>query len=235
MMDERLDSHYLEETMLLKIYVPESVSSLDTYRLAIMQDGDDYYQLGRAATLSDRLHENGDMENTILIGIHYQDKYDRQQKYHPNGSQQKAYMSFLVQEVVPFLDERLPSSQVGHSRALIGDSLAGTLALMTALKYPKTFGNVIMQSPYVDDTVLDTVTKAQTLHPVSTYHTIGTDETTVHTTDGGQADFLTPNRQLHEHIKKKGLPSVYHELEHGNHTWKYWQDDLKHAFAALFN
>ncbi|MFD2759802.1 alpha/beta hydrolase [Lentibacillus juripiscarius] len=235
MLVEQLNSRYLNETMTLKIYLPETYSDLYKYHLCIMQDGDDYYQLGRAATLSDRMHANGDMTNTILVGIHYQDKYDRRDKYHPQGSRQQAYMKFLVQEAVPFLDERLATLYMGQSRALVGDSLAGSLALMTALKYPNTFGNVIMQSPLVDSVVLETVKRANLQHPVSIYHTIGTEETVVDTTDGGQADFLGPSRELHKHIREKGLPYTYHELENGNHTWKYWQKDLGRAFLSLFN
>jgi enterochelin esterase-like enzyme len=33
-----------------------------------------------------------------------------------------------------------------QARTLIGDSLGGTVSLMTALDYPNMFGNVIMQS-----------------------------------------------------------------------------------------
>ncbi|RYG72142.1 esterase family protein [Lentibacillus lipolyticus] len=235
MLEEQVYSRYLNETMTLKVYLPESFSDLYKYHLCIMQDGNDYYQLGRAATLSDRMHTNGEMPNTILVGIHYHDKFDRREKYHPQGRQQQAYMKFLVQEVVPFLDERLPTLYMGQSRALIGDSLAGTLALMTALKYPNTFSNVVMQSPYVDSAVFEAVKKADTENPIAIYHTIGTEETAVDTTDGGQADFLTPNRNLNEQIQEKGLPYTYHELENGNHTWKYWQQDLHRAFLSLFN
>src|SRR5699024_4255348 len=117
-------------------------------------------QLGRIATLSDKLHESGVIENTIFAGIHYRDKYDRRAKYHPQGSQHEAYCKFLAHEVVPFLDNALPAYHMNQSRALLGDSLAGTLALMCALAYPHTFGKVMMQSPYVDETVLKAVEAA---------------------------------------------------------------------------
>ncbi|TMN23902.1 alpha/beta hydrolase [Lentibacillus cibarius] len=235
MLEEQIESHHLNETMTVKIYLPEAFTPFYKYHLCIMQDGNDYYQLGRAATLSDQMHEDGDMEHTILVGIHYKDKYDRREKYHPAGSQQQAYMKFLVQEAVPFLDKLLPTYCMGQSRALIGDSLAGTLALMTALKYPNSFGYVIMQSPYVDAAVLEAVKKSETRQQVSIYHTVGTAETAVATTDGGKADFVAPNRELNQLLQEKGLPYTYHELENGNHTWKYWQSDLQHAFLSLFN
>lgn len=235
MLDKEIHSNYLNETMILKIYQPKSFSPLYKYHICIMQDGDDYYQLGRAATWSDKLHENEEINNTIFVGIHYHDKYDRRKKYHPDGELQQAYIRFLVHEVVPFLDELLPTYHMGQSRALMGDSLAGTLALMTALKYPNTFGNVIMQSPYVDETVNQSVQVAKDIYAIDIYHTIGTAETAVDTTDGKQSDFLTPNRELSERLQQKDMSYTYHELEDGEHTWKYWQNDLQRALKTMFD
>ncbi|QTM98715.1 esterase family protein [Sediminibacillus dalangtanensis] len=234
MLDRQIDSKYLDEIMTIKWYLPESFSPLYKYHVCIMQDGDDYFQLGRIATLSDRLHSDGEIENTVFVGIHYNDKYDRQDKYHPNGSKQAAYMQFLLHEVVPLLDEELPTYHVGGSRALIGDSLAGTLALMTALKYSNTFGKVIMQSPYVDEKVLNAVQSAKSVDTLDIYHTIGNEETDVPTTAGDRKDFLEPNRKLRELIEQQDTNYVYHELD-GNHTWKFWQKDLKRALVTMFN
>jgi enterochelin esterase-like enzyme len=234
MTEKQIESSYLNETMILKLYQPESFSPLYKYNVCIMQDGNDYYQMGRIATLSDRLHDSHEISNTIFIGIHYKDKYDRREKYHPNGEQNKAYIKFLVHEVVPLLDDLLPTYHMGQSRALMGDSLAGTLALMTAFKYPHTFGKVVMQSPYVDETVLQAVEEATSIHGIDVYHTIGTAETAVDTTDGQTLDFIEPNRKLHELLTAKGLSYVYHELEDGEHTWKYWQQDMKRLLTTMF-
>lgn len=230
-----IDSSYLEEEMIIKIYQPESFSPLYKYNICIMQDGNDYFQMGRIATLSDRLHESGEITNTVFAGIHYKDKFDRRKKYHPSGEQNVAYTKFLMNEVVPLLDDEVPTYHMGQSRALMGDSLAGTLALMTALNYPNTFGKVIMQSPYVDENVLEAVKNASDIHSIDMYHTIGTEETAVDTTDGKQSDFLTPNRKLHEILEDKGASVVYNELQDGYHTWKYWQKDMKRVLTAMFH
>lgn len=198
-----------------------------------MQDGNDYFQLGRVASLSDELHEQEKISNTIFAGLHYKDKFDRREKYHPGGKQNQAYTHFLIREVVPFLDDLFPTYHMGQSRTLMGDSLAGTLALMTALRYPNTIGNVIMQSPYVDETVLNTAKNSRDLGSLDIYHTIGTGETVVHTTDGAEEDFLTPNRELNRLLAAKKSSYFYDELE-GPHTWKPWQRDLKRALITMF-
>lgn len=235
MVDYVIQSRYLNEAIQLRIYYPEKYSDLYKYHLCIMQDGNDYYQLGRVATLSDQLHERGEIENTIFVGIHYQNRYDRKKKYHPNGEQNKEYSKFLLDEVVPFLDETLPTLHMGQARTLMGDSLAGTLALMIALKYPNTFSNVIMQSPLVNETVLHAVKNTENIHAVDIYHTIGTNEEHVDTLDASDLDFLTPNRQLKELLEQKGLTYYYYELVGGEHTWKYWQKDLPNALTTMFN
>lgn len=234
MLEQKIVSEFLNEAIVLKIYQPESFSPLYKYYICIMQDGNDYYQLGRVATLSDRLHESGEITNTVFIGIHYQNRYDRREKYHPNGKKQQAYIKFLVREVVPLLDELLPTHHMGKSRCLMGDSLAGTLALMTALQYPNTFGKVIMQSPYVDKTVMDAVKSSGDLPLIDIYHTIGTEETEVVTTEGIKADFITPNRALNKLMKEKEASYLYYELD-GGHTWKPWQKDLKRALVSMFD
>ncbi|MFC2949900.1 alpha/beta hydrolase [Virgibacillus sediminis] len=230
-----IDSKYLNEEMTVKMYKPESFSDLYKYNICIMQDGDDYFQMGRVATLSDRMHANGDINNTVFAGIHYKDKHDRRRKYHPSGEQNADYIKFLVHEVVPLLDEELPTYHMGKSRALMGDSLAGTLALMTALKYPHTFGKVIIQSPYVDTDVMEAVDHAKDIHSIDIYHTIGTAETEVEMTNGETADFLTPNRELQEKLEQTGADYVYHELEQGKHTWGAWQKDMKRLLLTMFN
>ncbi|GGB40390.1 esterase family protein [Virgibacillus dakarensis] len=234
MIERKIFSRYLDEEMTLKIYQPENFSPLYKYHICIMQDGNDYFQLGRVATLSDRLHESQEITDTIFVGIHYKDKFDRKEKYHPSGKQHQSYMKFLVQEVVPYLDDLLPTYHMGQSRTLMGDSLAGTLALMTAITYPNTFSNVIMQSPYVDETVMNAVKNAKDIFSLDIYHTIGIGETEVDTTDGSKQDFLTPNRELNRLLAEKGISYLYYELD-GPHTWKPWQKDLKRALVSMFD
>lgn len=233
MIEKTIDSSYLNEEMVLKIYQPPAFSPMYKYHICIMQDGDDYYQMGRLATLSDELHEEVEITNTVFVGIHYIDRFDRLKKYHPDGEQFEEYMKFLAFEVSSFLDEMLPTYQLSQSRALMGDSLAGTIALLTATRYPHTFGKVIMQSPLVDETVLSLVDQAKKLDGLEIYHTIGTKETDVPTTIGNHVDFVTPNRQLCDTLSQVDTTYTYHEIDDGIHTWKYWQKDLKRALMTI--
>lgn len=227
------ESKELNESIPVLIYLPASYSPLYKYTLLIAQDGRDYFQLGRIGRITEELMNSQTIENLIIVGIPYKDVMDRRKKYHPDGEHHGAYLRFLAKELVPFLDGEFPTYQMGMGRALIGDSLAATVSLMAALKFPHTFGKVILQSPLVNEEVLETVADFPQPHLLSIYHIIGTEETKVHTTTKEVEDFLTPNRELNVVFESKAFPYFYEEFE-GNHTWKYWQPDLKRALKMMF-
>lgn len=231
--DLTLFSEALQEDMQLLVYLPSNYSPLYKYTLVIASDGKDYFQLGRVPRVADELLENEEIENIIFVGIPYKSVQDRNNKYEPTGKQHEAYLRFLAHELVPFLDNKYPTYQVGMGRALIGDSLAATVSLMAALKYPNIFGRVILQSPKVSEELLEKVANFSSAHSFTVYHVIGKKETEVKLTSGKTEDFLKPNRQLNKLMKEKGFSIFYEEFD-GDHTWKHWQPDLKRALVQNF-
>jgi enterochelin esterase-like enzyme len=219
-----LYSKELNEEITMLVYLPATFSPLYKYSLLIAQDGKDYFQLGRIPRIADELLGEREIENMIIVGIPYKNVEDRRRKYHPHGEENDAYIRFLAHELVPFLDESYPTYHIGMGRALIGDSLGATVSLMTALKYPNTFGKVLLQSPFVNEKVLTAVTEHTQPHLLNIYHIIGKGETEVKTTDGKVKDFLSPNRELHQLFEERNFSSFYDEFD-GDHTWKYWQPD----------
>lgn len=228
----KLYSHELEEEVELIVYIPAGSTPLYKHSILIAQDGRDYFNLGRIAKTLEELSIREETEPTIIVGIPYKDKYERWDKYHPEGKKHQQYIRFLAHELVPFLDEKYPTNHMGMGRILIGDSLGATVSYLAGLAYPHTFGKIIMQSPYVDDNVLEQTKAFTNTHLLDIYHVIGTEETEVETTNGDLKDFLTPNRTLHKLLEEKGIPQFYDEFK-GNHTWKYWQPDLKRALEKM--
>ncbi|WP_070119710.1 alpha/beta hydrolase [Bacillus marinisedimentorum] len=230
--EQMLYSDILGEDVTLLVYYPPNFSPLYKYTILIAQDGRDYFTLGRIARTADRLLDEQKIENTIIVGIPYRDVEDRRAKYHPKGEKHRAYLRFLANELVPYLDHAFPTYQMGGGRALIGDSLAGTVSLLAALSYPHTFGRVLLQSPYVTDDVLSAVESFEHTQLLEVYHVIGKNETAVETTNGKTKDFIRPNRKLNELFKAKGFTFFYDEFD-GDHTWTYWQPDLERALAVM--
>lgn len=232
--DITLFSDALQEDMQLLIYIPANYSPLYKYTVLIASDGKDYFQLGRIPRVADELLENKEIENMIIVGVPYKSVEDRRRKYHPSGEQHDAYLRFLAHELVPYIDEKYPTYQIGMGRALIGDSLAATVSLLAAVKYPNIFGKVLLHSPMVNEDVLTKVKNVRTPHSFSVYHIIGKHENEVKTTTGKIENFLDPNRQLNSLMKEKGFSLFYDEFE-GDHTWKHWQPDLKRAIKMNFS
>jgi enterochelin esterase-like enzyme len=230
--DYQLYSPALQEEVSFFIHFPESFSSLYKYQLLIAQDGQDYFQLGRIGRITDELIQNKEITNTIVVGIPYQDIADRWSKYHPNGDKHQAYLRFLAHELVPFLDQNFPTYQMGLGRTLVGDSLAATVSLLAALEYPNTFGKVILQSPYVNETVIDRVKHFSQPTIIDIYHEVGTGETDVPTRNPNERNFLEWNRKLASAFGQKSVSYFYEEFE-GDHTWTYWQPNLKKALTQI--
>lgn len=228
----KLYSKALDEEVELIVYTPAGATPLFKHSVLIVQDGQDYFNLGRLPKTLEQLSQSEQIDPTLIVGIPYKDKMERWDKYHPEGKKHHQYVRFLAHELVPFLNEKYPTNHMGLGRILIGDSLGATVSLLTALEYPHTFGKVIMQSPMVNDEVIEKVKQFNQPHLIDLYHVIGKEETAVDTTKGAVADFLAPNRELHKMIEEKGIPHFYDELE-GNHTWKTWQPDVKRALEKM--
>lgn len=234
MYDKQIESTFLEETMTIKIYEPEQYNQLYENKIVIMQDGDDYFQLGRVATISDEMHDEYELSNTVFVGIHYIDRFDRLKKYHPEGEQFEGYKSFLIKEVIPLVEDICPLNPLGTTYALMGDSLAATIALMTAIDAPDIFSKIVLQSPLVNEDVLEAANQATKIQDIEIYHSIGLAETKVGTTKDGRVDFLTPNRELAKHLQQHITDYTYKEIENGNHTWKFWQNEMRSVFEEMF-
>ena len=182
-------SKALDEEMQLLIHLPHQYSPLYKYSVLIASDGKDYFQYGRIGRVVDELVNEGDINNMIVVGIPYKSVKERRRMYHPDGDRHEDYIRFLAHELVPYIDENYPTYQVGAGRGLIGDSLAATISLLTALKYPNCFGKVILHSPYVDESVLEKVEALKDPSTFSIYHVIGEEETEAKTTQDGTQDF----------------------------------------------
>lgn len=232
-MEEKIiDSDHLNTTIRVKIYFPKNFDSIYETNLVFMQDGNDYFQMGRVATLSDKLHQEEILANTVFIGIHYIDRKDRIKKYHPNGEEYHSYQLFLTEEVIPLMDSLVPNNPLGTVRTLMGDSLAGTFAIVTALEYQNLFQKVIMQSPLVDETVLNIIENAND-YKLNIYHSIGLKETKVWTTQHREVDFVTPNEELARILRRQVTNYEYVQIAEGNHTWKHWQQEMPDVLERM--
>ncbi len=234
MIDVPLTSRFLNRTLPIIAYLPPHDEPGKEYPVLIAQDGREYIQLGRLSSLADDWISKEILQPIIIIAIPYENLQSRRECYHPEGSLHRAYLETLTEEVFPAVASRFPIVSEPDGRTLIGDSLGGTLSLLAALARPDLFGNVIMQSPFVSQNMVDQILAHRESIPLSVYHSIGRHETAVKTTSGKIEDFDYYNQKLHHALCQRGMHSYsFHETD-GSHTWRAWQPDLRLALLEKF-
>ena len=223
--EHTITSQHLQCSFTFTIYYPNHFSPLLKHELLIAQDGQDYFNLGKVHRVVDQLMKDGVIQPTIIVGLPYESVEERFKHYHPSQPKQTEYIRFLAEELLPYLDQTLPTLSLAHGRTLIGDSLGATVSLQAAFQYPHSFGKVILQSPFVNDTVLQFIKETALPIPLSIYQTVGTEETNVFTPSKQLVNFVEGSHQLKELLQKLTIEYVYEEFE-GDHTWTNWEKQL---------
>src|SRR5699024_4279476 len=117
--------------------------------------------------------------------------------------------------------------------SLMRDSLAATFALVTPLQYAGYFNQIIIQSPLIDYTSSSFIKSSAKQH-LSIYHSRGLNETAVYTTEKEEVDFVQPNKVISKYLKENFSDYTFAEIPAGNHTWKYWQEELPEVLEDMF-
>lgn len=133
-------------------------------------------RFGRIQRTYESLIKEARIDDAIIVGFHYEDVDKRREEFHPQGSRSHLTIQSVGKEILPFIDSTFSTLKVGNARLLVGDSLAGSIALLTALTYPTIFSRVAMLSPHSDDKVLDKLNQCANKEQLTIWHVIGLDE-----------------------------------------------------------
>jgi predicted alpha/beta superfamily hydrolase len=96
----------------------------------------------------------GTVQPLVIVGIYNLGKA-RIYEYTPTkaprlgGGRADAYAKFLMQEVMPFIQQEYRARADARVTGMGGSSLGGLLSLYLGLKYPQTFGRLAALSPSV--------------------------------------------------------------------------------------
>lgn len=228
-----IESSACNETFDVQYYLPKSYSDLYKYNVTITFDSQDFFKYGQIERLIEKLEKTEEIERTIIVGVPYPSVEWRKHYFNPNGEHHENFVTFVGRELNSFIDNHFSTLKMANSRLLMGESLAGSFSLSTALTYPNTFGQVLAFSPFVDDEFINRFKDNMNLINLNIYHTIGLEEDDFTTIMGEQADFLTPNRKLNAVLEEEPLEYEYKELE-GGHIWKTWKPELKNVLLYFF-
>lgn len=219
-------SQYLARDITLSIYLPEDYSEQEQANIIFCFDGRDFLQFGQIHRVYERLRQRNEVSRAIFVGFHYEDVDNRRIEFHPQGDKAAATVQTTVQEIIPWIEQTFATYAQPEGRILLGDSLAGSIALLSALSFPRVVNQVGLLSPHSDEVVLQLFERCQFHELLNIWHVIGKEEIDFQLpTNGKRADFLTPNRTLSTRIENSAAQYFYNELD-GGHNWKTWKTVL---------
>ena len=191
---EQFRSRFLRNQRDLIVYVPPGYDQQPQRRFPVLYLHDGQNLFDRATAFggqdwnvhgaADYLIQSGSLEPILIVGIYNTGK-SRIQEYTPSkapklgGGRADRYGKFLLQEVMPFIQNEYRSQTGPQVTGIGGSSLGGLVSLYFGLKYPQTFGKIAALSPSVwwNQRVILRLAAAANLHPrPSIWLDIGTRE-----------------------------------------------------------
>ncbi|MDR0270914.1 alpha/beta hydrolase-fold protein, partial [Paenibacillus sp.] len=142
---EQIESQFLNETRNLRVYLPPGYNEILSYPVVYCQDGEEFFNFGRIATIANHLILDGDAEPFIIVGVEV-DTSVRTQEYAPFGNRFESYTRCFAEEIIPFIEGKYPVRREASERVLAGDSLGGSVSLHLAIRYPEMFQRIISLS-----------------------------------------------------------------------------------------
>lgn len=214
-----IKSKALQRDVKLGIYLPAEIAQP---KLIIAFDGQDLSQIAQLHKSYNAL----DLNEHIIVFVHYPNVTIRAEEYHPEGKKRLAMMQFIHEELLQYLTDEFNINR--DEILLIGDSLAASIVLMLTIEYD-IFKQAALFSPMITDTLIDSAVKTGADY----YIVVGDEEYEFTLKDGSEADFLTPIQDLHDALNSHGRAHYYKELQ-GNHNWKTWKPEIKNVLNYYF-
>jgi enterochelin esterase family protein len=213
-------SSVLKDRRTFWICLPPRYAPQVEYPVAYFNDGDGYLRFAELPRVMDYLIECGEVEPFIAVLIK---PNDPEKEYARNNS----YVRFLVNDLVPWMDDNYPTCAKASARAIVGASLGGLLAAHAARRRPNVFGLVGGQSGlygHQRDALLRDYAAAQNLG-LRFHLTVGAFETDWRGSGKPEDDLVAAQHRFVELLRAKGYAVESAEYPEG-HQWGFWRAHL---------
>ncbi len=226
------------------IYLPPDYSTSNkSYPVIYMHDGQNLFDKKTSFTgewqideTLDKLYANG-KEVAIVVGIDNGGS-ERINEYSPwvntayGGGDGDKYLTFIVEELKPYIDEKYRTKKDQSSTAMIGSSMGGLITIYAAMKFPEIFGKTapLSTSFWFSQKVYDyAASKKYDAVNQKTYMIAGGKEGGSQVADMYKMrDLLTLNGYDESKIK-----TIVHPIE--GHNEAYWASQFETIFTWLFS
>ena len=159
-------SRIFRNTRFLRVWLPPGYGDVDNqstqYPVLYLNDGQNLFEASSSFSgvewqvdeTADRLIRQGTVLPLIMVGIDNAGK-DRMREYMPHRSVHpvmlrilgRRYPDFLMEEVMPFVEQNYRVATGMENTGLGGSSLGALVALYTAIVRPGVIGKLLIESP----------------------------------------------------------------------------------------
>ncbi|MEM9627358.1 MAG: alpha/beta hydrolase-fold protein [Pseudomonadota bacterium] len=227
-----VESESFGETREERLYLPAGYTASAHYPLVIVHDGDDFVAHGDLATSLDNLIDAGDIPPLIAALVQTRDRMDE----YPRS---RRHARYVVQELLPVLEERHRLSPRTEDRVLLGASLGAVASLATAFRYPGAFGGLVLLS---GSFILDQRKLEDRQHPV--FHQVARlvqalkrapdlPPTRAFVATGELEGLAEENEALAGFLNEHGVDVLFKSSWDGHH-WHNWRDQLRDGLRWVF-
>lgn len=128
----------------IQVYLPPSYTTHPDrfYPAIFVQDGQEYVSLGSAKNVLDNLIDAGSISEIVGIAIR---PNDRNEEY--AGSKRNQYRAFVVEELIPYVQENYRTIDAPAARAVIGTSYGANISAQIVAYHPEIVGKAGLHSP----------------------------------------------------------------------------------------
>lgn len=227
----RIRSKILRNTRSVWVYLPADFTPrTGRYNLLVVFDGPVYRETVPTPRIVENLVTAGRLAPTAVVLVGNA----------PNARTKDLlenldFPDFLARELLPWLRRRY-GLRIDPSRTVLaGSSMGGLAAARAALRYPRLFGNVLVQSGSfqfpvkTDASLMEQFARSPRLS-LRFYLDAGTHERVVF--GGWTASLLGSVRHMRDVLVAKGYPVAYTEFE-GGHDYACWRSTLADGLIHL--
>ena len=231
LVDHVLKSHALESLRTFQLYLPARYRPRRRYPLLVVHDGPDYVRFANFKVVLDNLIHRLEIPPLIVALIPAQ---DRMREYMDD----ERHGRFLVEELIPAIEQRWSTIGRPSARGLMGASLGAVASLAAAWRHPGYFGSLLLQSGSFVFADIGDHGRGPVFDPVARFvsqfrREPGLPAENVFLSCGQYESLIYFNRSLLPVLQKTGARVRMTEARDG-HNWENWRDRLREGLSFLF-
>jgi enterochelin esterase family protein len=214
------------------LYLPARFRDTARYPLLVVHDGADFLEYASMKTVLDNLIHRLDMAETVVA---FTSPGNRLAEYPNSGS----HARWIARELIPELETQFPLLAKPSARCLMGSSFGAVASLSTAVRYPQTFGSLLLQSgSFVFTDVGEDHGEGPAFDPVVKFVNRYRARPTrvaerLFISCGVFEPLIVPNRSMLPVFAETGMTVNYVESRDG-HNWESWRDRLRDGLSWIF-